>query len=116
MGSSFSSFSSSNLSSAESDIDDLQQTSQRSNSSSNDRKLPTINKFSHLKTKKDVIEECGEPISETQNNQGFFATCVEEDMFLMTNKNKFDVRLEFSKDKICKVVYLDSNDNVIGIF
>ena len=69
---------------------------------------------SDLKTRADVIKECGEPESETSNQQGFFATCYEEDCFLMGGLRKhFHTRLSFPAGKMYKIVYLDSKENVL---
>jgi hypothetical protein len=69
-----------------------------------------------LKTRTDVIKVYGEPISETANEKGFFANSYEEDCFLARGGRKhFDKRLVFPKS-VNKVVYLDSDNNIMGIF
>lgn len=75
----------------------------------------------HLKTRNDVIEAFGEPTSETTNEQGFFVFSFAEDCFLMGGgRARLAKRLVFAADKDTtsksKVVYLDSENNVIKIF
>lgn len=73
-----------------------------------------------MMTRNDVIKLCGDPISEKRDGERFEPISLDENYFLFAGgkfgRGIFDKRLEFPEGKLCKVVYLDSDDNVIRIF
>lgn len=74
-------------------------------------------KYNHLKTRDDTIQEFGKPLSEMPNSQLDIVSCVEEDMFLMEGGwTTHAWRLIFPGDKFKKIVYLDYDKKVIAIF
>lgn len=78
---------------------------------------PTLPTTIECKTRSDIIDLYGNPISETPSTGGFFAKSYEEDCFLMGGgRQQFLQRLEFKIDNSRTIVYVDSNDAVVRIF
>lgn len=70
-----------------------------------------------LKTRETVIAEFGEPTSETNNSEHFYAYSYPEDIFLCGGgRNNFDKRMEWKLgENRYRVVYIQ-NGQVIEIF
>lgn len=75
-----------------------------------------MSQLQNAQTKEDVIKLLGEPTSQTNNNDAFFAHSYQEDCFLAGGgRYRFDQRLEWKNENKYVVVYLIGN-KVINFF
>lgn len=69
-----------------------------------------------IKTKEELLAKFGPPTTTTGPSDGFFATCYQEDCFLMGGlRNKFTERMVWTTEGKQKVAYLNG-DRVLKIF